>query len=98
MHFFKGWGFIISCLKKGRKIRKDKAMALISEVAKRIYQIKPEGRELESFPLCTVYLIVDDNAALVEASCSVQVSDILKAVSKHSFRGKRAESHPYPRS
>jgi hypothetical protein len=27
-------------------------MALISEVAERIYEIKPEGKELESFPLC----------------------------------------------
>jgi len=31
-------------------------MALISEVADKIYEIKPEGKEHEVFPLCTVYL------------------------------------------
>ena len=60
-------------------------MALISEVAERIYEIKPEGKELESFPLCTVYLIVDDNTALVEVGCSVQLPDILEAVGKLGY-------------
>ena len=49
-------------------------MALISEVAEKIYEIKPEGKELENFPLCTVYLVVDDHIALVEVGCSVQIS------------------------
>ena len=60
-------------------------MALISEVTEKIYEIKPEGKELENFPLCTVYLIVDDNMALVEVGCSVQVSDILEAVGKLGY-------------
>jgi glyoxylase-like metal-dependent hydrolase (beta-lactamase superfamily II) len=60
-------------------------MALLSEVAERIYEIKPEGKELESFPLCTVYLVVDENAALVEAGCSVQIPDILEAVGKLGY-------------
>ena len=41
-------------------------MALISEVTEGIYEIKPEGEEHKSFPLCTVYLVVDDKTALVE--------------------------------
>jgi len=60
-------------------------LALISEVAERIYEIKPEGKELECFPLCTVYLIVDDNAALVEVGCSVQIPDILEAVGQLGY-------------
>jgi glyoxylase-like metal-dependent hydrolase (beta-lactamase superfamily II) len=60
-------------------------MAQISEVAKRIYEIKPEGKGLENFPLCTVYLIVDDNAALVEVGCSVQIPDILETVGKLGY-------------
>jgi len=60
-------------------------MAIISEVAERIYEVKPEGKELESFPLCTVYLIVDDNMALVEVGCSVQIPEILEAVDKLGF-------------
>jgi glyoxylase-like metal-dependent hydrolase (beta-lactamase superfamily II) len=60
-------------------------MAQISEVAKRIYEIKPEGEELENFPLCTVYLILDDNTALVEVGCSIQVPDILEAVGKLGY-------------
>ena len=60
-------------------------MALISEVAERIYEIKPEGKELESFPLCTVYLIVDENTALEEVGFSVQISDILEAVGKLGY-------------
>ena len=51
-------------------------MAIIREVADKIYEIKPEGKALECFPLCTVYLIVDDNAALVEVGCAVQIPDI----------------------
>jgi glyoxylase-like metal-dependent hydrolase (beta-lactamase superfamily II) len=68
--------------------RKIKAMALISEVAEKIYEIKPEGKALESFPLCTVYLIVDDHPALVEVGCSSQIPDILEAVNRlgHDIR------------
>jgi hypothetical protein len=40
-------------------------MALISEVADKIYEITPEGKGHEVFPLCTVYLVVDDKTALV---------------------------------
>jgi glyoxylase-like metal-dependent hydrolase (beta-lactamase superfamily II) len=60
-------------------------MAQISEVAKRIYEIKPEGKEHESFPLCTVYLIMDDKTALVETGFSVQIPDILEAVGKLGY-------------
>ena len=60
-------------------------MALISEVAERIYEIKPEGREHESFPLCTVYLVMDDKTALVETGFSVQIPDILEAVDKLGY-------------
>jgi hypothetical protein len=49
-------------------------MAQISEVAKRIYEIKPEGKEHESFPLCTVYFVMDDKTALVETGFSVQIT------------------------
>jgi glyoxylase-like metal-dependent hydrolase (beta-lactamase superfamily II) len=64
-------------------------MAQFSEVAEKIYEIKPEGKELESFPLCTVYLIVDDNSALVEVGCSVQMPDILEAVDKLGYDIKK---------
>ena len=60
-------------------------MALISEVAERIYEIKPEGKEHESFPLCTVYLVMDDKTALVETGFSVQIPDILEAVNKLGY-------------
>jgi glyoxylase-like metal-dependent hydrolase (beta-lactamase superfamily II) len=60
-------------------------MAIISEVAERIYEIKPDGNEIECFPLCTVYLIVDDNTALVEVGCAVQIPDILEAVSRLGY-------------
>jgi glyoxylase-like metal-dependent hydrolase (beta-lactamase superfamily II) len=60
-------------------------MALISEVAEKIYEIKPEGREHEIFPLCTVYLVVDDRTALVEVGSSVQIPDILQAVAKLGY-------------
>ena len=60
-------------------------MALISEEAERIYEIKPVGREHESFPLCTVYLVMDDKTALVETGFSVQIPDILEAVGKLGY-------------
>jgi glyoxylase-like metal-dependent hydrolase (beta-lactamase superfamily II) len=60
-------------------------MALITEVAEKIYEIKPEGKALEIFPLCTVYLIVDDHMALVEVGCSVQIPDILAAVDRLGY-------------
>ena len=55
-------------------------MALISEVAEKIYEIKPDGRGHENFPLCTVYLVVDDRTALVEVGSSVQIPDIFQAL------------------
>ena len=60
-------------------------MAIIREVADKIHEIKPEGKELECFPLGTVYLIVDDKAALVETGCAVQVPDILEAVGQLGY-------------
>ena len=60
-------------------------MAQISEVAKKIYEIKPEGKEHESFPLCTVYFVVDNKTALVETGFSVQIPDILEAVGKLGY-------------
>jgi glyoxylase-like metal-dependent hydrolase (beta-lactamase superfamily II) len=60
-------------------------MAIIREVADKIYEIKPEGKAFECFPLCTVYLIVDENAALVEVGCSVQIPDILESVDKLDY-------------
>jgi glyoxylase-like metal-dependent hydrolase (beta-lactamase superfamily II) len=60
-------------------------MATIREVADKIYEIKPEGKELECFPLGTVYLIEDDKAALVETGCAVQVPDILEAVDRLGY-------------
>ncbi|MGD2271435.1 MAG: MBL fold metallo-hydrolase [Desulfobacterales bacterium] len=64
-------------------------MAFISEVSEKIYEIKPKGKELENFPLCTVYLIVDDKAALVEVGCPVQLPDVLDAVGKLGFDIKK---------
>ncbi len=63
-------------------------MALISEVAENIFEIRPEGNGLECFPLCTVYLVVDDITALVEVGFSVQIPDILQALHKlnHDMR------------
>ena len=55
-------------------------MMLISEVAEKIYEIQPKGNSLDRFPLCTVYLVVDEKTALVETGCPAQVPDILKAV------------------
>ena len=60
-------------------------MALISEVADKIYEIKPEGKGYEVFPLCTVYLVVDEKTALVEVGSSVQIPDILDAVSRLGY-------------
>jgi len=60
-------------------------MALISEVADKIYQIKPEGTSLAHFPRCTVYLVVDDKIALVETGCAVQNPDIAEAIQKLGY-------------
>lgn len=60
-------------------------MARIREAADKIYEIKPEGKEFEFFPLCTAYLIVDDHAALVETGCAVQTPDILGAVDQLGY-------------
>jgi hypothetical protein len=46
-------------------------MTLITEVAHKIYEIKPEGKGLDRFPLCTAYLVVDEKIALIEAGCPV---------------------------
>ena len=64
-------------------------MALIREVVDKIFEIKPEGKELECFPLGTVYLIVDDKTALVETGCAVQVPDILEAVDRLGYDIKK---------
>lgn len=66
-------------------MREDKTMAQIAEVADKIYEIKPEGRAHEIFPLCTVYLVAGDRTALVETGSSVQIPDILKAVAKLGY-------------
>ena len=58
---------------------------LISEVAEKIYEIQPEGNALDRFPLCTVYLVVDEKAALVETGCPVQLTYILKAVEELGY-------------
>jgi len=60
-------------------------MALISEVTDKIFQIKPLGKGHEVFPLCTVYLVVDDKTALVEVGSSVQIPDIVQAVKKLGY-------------
>jgi len=54
-------------------------MALISEVAEKIYEIKPDGKGPEIFPLCTVYLTIDEKTALIEVGSSVQIIDIYDA-------------------
>ncbi len=63
-------------------------MALIKEVADKIYEIKPEGKGLDCFPLCTVYLVVGDKTALIETGCPVQAPDILEALEKLGDDGK----------
>jgi glyoxylase-like metal-dependent hydrolase (beta-lactamase superfamily II) len=60
-------------------------MALISEVAEKIYEIKPEGQGHEIFPLCTVYLVVDNKTALIEVGSSIQIPDILDAVGRLGY-------------
>jgi glyoxylase-like metal-dependent hydrolase (beta-lactamase superfamily II) len=55
-------------------------MALITETADKIYEIKPEGKALDRFPLSTVYLVVDDKTALIETGCPVQATEILEAL------------------
>ena len=60
-------------------------MALIKEVADKIYEIKPEGKGLDCFPLGTVYLVVDDKMALIETGCPVQAPDILEALGKLGY-------------
>jgi len=64
-------------------------MAIISEVADKIYEIKPEGKGHEVFPLCTVYLVVDNESALVEVGSSIQIPDILDAVSRLGYDIKK---------
>ena len=60
-------------------------MALISEVADKIYEIRPEGVGHDVFPLCTVYLVVDDKTALVEVGSSIQIPDIVQAVKRLGY-------------
>jgi len=55
-------------------------MAIISEVEEGIFEIRPEGRCFDRFPLCTVYLVVDEEVALIEAGCPVQAQEITKAI------------------
>jgi glyoxylase-like metal-dependent hydrolase (beta-lactamase superfamily II) len=57
-------------------------MALTTEVGDRIYEIQPEGEGLDRFPLCTVYLIVDDKLALMEGGCGIQTPEIIEAIEK----------------
>jgi glyoxylase-like metal-dependent hydrolase (beta-lactamase superfamily II) len=63
-------------------------MAIISEAADKIYEIKPEGNGLDRFPLCTAYLVVDEKSALIEAGCPVQASEIVNAVEKLGYDAK----------
>jgi glyoxylase-like metal-dependent hydrolase (beta-lactamase superfamily II) len=63
-------------------------MALITEVGDKIYEIKPEGKGLDRFPLSTAYLVVDDKTALIEAGCPVQAPEILEAVEKLGYDAK----------
>jgi glyoxylase-like metal-dependent hydrolase (beta-lactamase superfamily II) len=63
-------------------------MAIITEAADKIYEIKPEGNGLDRFPLCTAYLVVDEKSALIEAGCPVQASEILNAVEKLGYDAK----------
>ncbi len=60
-------------------------MARITEVADKIYEITPEGKGQDNFPLCTVYLVIDDRTALVEVGSSVQIRDILQAVTNLGY-------------
>jgi glyoxylase-like metal-dependent hydrolase (beta-lactamase superfamily II) len=65
-----------------------KAMALVKQVADKIYEIRPGGKGLDCFPLGTVYLVVDDKSALIEAGCPIQAPDILEAVEKVGYNAK----------
>jgi len=60
-------------------------MALVSEVAEKIYEIQPEGNGLDRFPLCTAYLVVDEKSALVETGCPAQIPDIQRAIKKLGY-------------
>ena len=60
-------------------------MFRISEVAENVYEIKPEGKGPELFPLCTVYLVMDEKAALIEVGSSVQIPDIYDAMDQIGF-------------
>ena len=60
-------------------------MPLVSEVAEQIYEIKPEGKGPELFPLCTVYLIMDEKNTLMEVGSSVQIPDIYDAMNHIGF-------------
>jgi len=64
-------------------------MVLLSEVAEKIYEIKPEGKGHKIFPLCTVYLVVDEKTALIEIGSSVQIPDILDAFGRLGFDIKK---------
>jgi glyoxylase-like metal-dependent hydrolase (beta-lactamase superfamily II) len=63
-------------------------MTIIKEVADKIYEIKPKGKGLDRFPLCTAYLVVDEKIALIEAGCPVQAPEILEAVEKLGYDAK----------
>jgi glyoxylase-like metal-dependent hydrolase (beta-lactamase superfamily II) len=63
-------------------------MALITETADKIYEIKPEGKALDRFPLSTVYLVVDDKTALIETGCPVQATEILEALETLGYNPK----------
>lgn len=60
-------------------------MVQTTEVAESVYEIKPEGKGPELFPLCTVYLIIDDRPALIEVGSSVQIPDIYDAMNQIDF-------------
>lgn len=60
-------------------------MTLITEVADSTFEIKPEGKGPELFPLCTVYLVMDEKAALIEVGSSVQIPDIYDAMNRIGF-------------
>ena len=60
-------------------------MAQVTEVAESIFEIKPEGKGPELFPLCTVYLVMDDKTALIEVGSSVQIPDIFEALNYIGF-------------
>jgi glyoxylase-like metal-dependent hydrolase (beta-lactamase superfamily II) len=67
-------------------------MTIITEAADKIYEIKPEGKDLDHFPLSTVYLVADDKMALIETGCPVQATEILEAL---EILGYNAEEISY---